>query len=165
MDNQETEQKKAESPIVSTVYHRPGIWGVAVVVILVAFAFALGSMSARHRAALTYSTFAGPGVERQLGGMMKGGIDDEQGTVRSGMMRGGRPGHNGLLGSLTAINGNTLTVKASGTEHTVTVASTTSFYKDGQIAKQSDLATGDVLVISGAPDSSGNIQATAIDIR
>ena len=104
--------------------------------------------------------------------MMGGAVEFNKAPLRgagTGMMRGGNGrGINNqaeLLGSLTAINGNNLTVKSNGTDHTVTVSSTTSFYNTNGIAKQSDLQTGDVLIVAGTPDSSGNIQATSVQIR
>lgn len=69
-----------------------------------------------------------------------------------------------LLGSVTAINGNNLTVHNSTTDQTVVISSTTSIYKAEDIAKQTDLKVGDVISVVGQPNSSGNIVAMRIEI-
>ena len=70
-----------------------------------------------------------------------------------------------VLGAVTAVSGSSITLRVSGASQTVAVASTTSFYKQGAIAKQSDLQVSDVVVVFGAPDSSGTIQAQSVEIQ
>ena len=72
-------------------------------------------------------------------------------------------GHNS--GEVTKIDGNNLTVKTNdGKEISVQVSDTTSYYKNQNIAKQSDLKVGDKVRIFGRPDSNGVIQAQEIHI-
>ncbi len=103
-----------------------------------------------------------------------GGATSERGVITNNMVgnfagrmggMGGRHMGSSILGSVTNIGGNTLTVHNSSKDYTVTVSSTTSFYKLGAVSSQSTLKTGDVIVVSGTPDSSGNITATAISIQ
>lgn len=94
--------------------------------------------------------------------------DSDQTNPRGGMMhRGmGRNGvHNGVVGGVSSINGNTLTLRSNDTTHDIAISSTTSFYKAGSIAKQSDLQVGDIVFVTGTPDSNGIIQATSVTIR
>ena len=84
---------------------------------------------------------------------------------RGGMMSGRRAGRGQQLGEVTAINGNTLTVKINNVDSTITVTDATSYSKAGNIAKQSDLKVGDTISIVGSSDSQGNIAATVISIR
>ena len=100
-----------------------------------------------------------------------GGISDlnDIGRGMSGYNRLGGFGKHGMagtrtLGSITAISGNTVTVHGSSQNYSVTVSSSTAFYKNGAVDKQSDLQVGDIVTITGTPDSSGNIQASAISI-
>lgn len=70
-----------------------------------------------------------------------------------------------LLGSITAITGNVLTLHNSSADQSIVISDSTSIYKNGQIAKQSDLKVGDVISVSGKPNSSGQIQAILIEIQ
>ena len=126
---------------------------------LLTVGFAAGRLSSPHfpRGATGPAMFKGAGgypIPQQ--DMM--GQSDHQGQRRAG--RGNR-----TVGSVTKIDGNTLTVRSRGTDLTVTVSSTTSFYKAGAIAKQSDLQVGDIIGMAGTPDSSGNIQAQTVTIQ
>jgi hypothetical protein len=83
---------------------------------------------------------------------------------RGGMMRGNYS-RAGVTGQITAINGNNLTVKnSSGTESTVVVSDTTSYVKAGNIAKQSDLQTNNVVTVVGTSNSQGQIVAVSVQI-
>jgi hypothetical protein len=77
----------------------------------------------------------------------------------------GTIGHRGNLGSVSAINDNTITLHASSGDTNVNIETTTSIYKNGVIAKQSDLKIGDVVTVIGAPDSDGVIAAQSILIN
>ncbi len=138
--------------------------GVIVIVACVATVAVHGRMMRRDRA------YSGGYAQ----GMMQAGPGGGQPGIQGGMMgRRGAMGRGsvhgsaarGTLGALTKIDGNTLTVHVRGTDETVAVTSSTSYYKAGVIAKQSDLQVGDILVVSGNPDSNGVIQALSIDIR
>lgn len=152
MENETQEQKSTPSNPMARV------WWVIGAVAIVIIAFCAGSATNNWRGLRNVQ-------------MMGSAAQFNQASLRgagTGMMRGGiGRGVNQakLLGSLTAINGNSLTFRSNGTDHTVSVSSTTSFYNTNGIAKQSDLQTGDVLIVAGTPDSSGNIQATSIQIR
>ena len=78
---------------------------------------------------------------------------------------GGLQQRQGTMGTLSSINGNTLTLtNTQGSQVTVNVSGTTTFQKTitGTIA---DLQQGDVLTVTGTPDASGNIVATSISVR
>lgn len=88
------------------------------------------------------------------------------------MMGRGRMGMRGIgvgdriSGDITAISGNNITVKAAdGTSYTVMVSDTTSYHKNGAIAKQSDLANGNNILVFGQSNSQGGINATSVDIK
>ena len=138
--------------------------GLVIGVVIVIVAFMVGAAVSRHR----YSTEL-PGKQVVIGGMM-GTQQAPRGMMGGRGMRGGRPGTSSapedrVLGAVTAINGNSITVRVEGASQAVAVSSTTSFYKNGAIAKQSDLAQDDVVTVVGTPDSSGTIQAQVITIE
>lgn len=84
------------------------------------------------------------------------------------MMRGGHWGfQRGLSGQVTKIEGDKVTVKSNrnNQEYTAIVSNSTSFSKQGNIAKQSDLKVDDQVVVMGASDSQGQINASAIIIK
>jgi len=99
------------------------------------------------------------------------GIMGQGGCGKEGMMAGRgfgekRLGFGRLNGQITAISGDNITVKdAAGDEVTVAISDTTSIYNQGKIAKQSDLKVNNSVIVSGRPNSSGIVQATAIFIR
>ena len=66
---------------------------------------------------------------------------------------------------MVSIAGSLLTVRLYGTNRSVALAPSTSFYRAGGIAKQSDLLVGDVVSVAGAPDDNGVIQAVSVTIR
>lgn len=86
---------------------------------------------------------------------------------RSGYgMTGGRHGFRGgnfnsgnaISGKVTAVNGQTLTIDASGTSKTVQISDSTRF----PIGSATDIKTGDQVVVFGEQDSKGTVQATRI---
>lgn len=127
---------------------------VIVLVVVIALALMAGRFTSFHRL-----NFAGQ--YRSIGRFEKSRIGKPYGDRR--LMMGNRG--NQVLGAVTKIDGNNLTVKNSAGEQVVTVSSTTSFYNNGVIAKQSDLKTGDIVIISGTPNSSGAISATFVEIK
>ena len=77
----------------------------------------------------------------------------------------------GAMGTIASISGNTITIttreRGNGTESTktVTVSSDTKYTKDRDTAiALSDLATGQMIMVQGTKDTSGNITATSVDI-
>jgi len=154
MENQETEQKE-KSDMQPRWQYRP--WRFAWLILAI-FIVLIGFMAV---GAAYHSRF-----ERGEFGAQRIGFAG--GMRRIPMGRGGRSqavGADRILGAVTAINGDTLTVRAHGADQPVAVSSTTSFYKNGAIAKQSDVAVDDVVTVIGKPDSSGTIQATAITVE
>ena len=128
--------------------------GTVIFILILGGVFALGRMSGGR--------FERVGVERNIS--INSGFGMRSGFDR-GMM-GNRFGQEGVNGQITAINNNTLTVKTSSQNITVTVLSTTSIRKsDGTIGKQSDLAVNNNVIVSGPSDSSGNINANFIIIK
>lgn len=81
---------------------------------------------------------------------------------RMGMMGYSR---HAILGAVNKIDGNTVTITQNGQDVAVTIASDTSIYKSGSIAKQSDIHVGDVIIVRGAPGSDGTIAARTITIN
>jgi hypothetical protein len=87
------------------------------------------------------------------------------------MMMGGREmrgGYgSGIIGTVTAISGDNLTVhKASNnTNYTVIISSTTQIREGNNIAAQSNLATGQAVTVQGSSNSSGQIIANFIIIN
>ena len=79
------------------------------------------------------------------------------------MARGVQGGR--FAGGVAAISGTTITMRSNGTDQSVAIVATTAFYAKGAVAKQSDLQVGDPIVVDGTPDSTGVIQATAVNIR
>lgn len=72
---------------------------------------------------------------------------------------------NRISGDITKIDGNTITLQNPDKTYTITVNDSTSYSKNGNIAKQSDMLVNNNIVISGTSDSQGNITATSIIIR
>lgn len=113
-----------------------------------------GGAMGRRNVAFRSDRFAVVGGHGMMGGL-------QNGVGGMGMQaRGGQ-----LLGSVLSINGSTITVRNSSADTSVAIQSTTSFYKNRLVAKQSDLRVGDVILVRGLPDSSGVVQATVISIR
>lgn len=125
-----------------------------VTLLVLGLAFMLGTMVSGHRAfrggLVQSERFERPEFNQPLGGTMMGGSH-----------------HFGqrLLGSISAVGGNNLTVHNSAGDQTVVISDTTSIYKSGAIAKQTDLKVGDVITVTGQPNSSGQINATQIVIH
>lgn len=126
-------------------------------VVLVVLVFSLGAFASRSHMART-AWMEGPGL-REAGVRPMGGQ-----RMMGGRQRPDRQDDR-VLGAVTAVSGSSITLRVSGASQTVAVASTTSFYKQGAIAKQSDLQVSDVVVVFGAPDSSGTIQAQSVEIQ
>lgn len=134
---------------------------IALVIILIVIALgglaAFGAMTfAHHEAKLSKNIeFAGRPMMVERG---ERGFDGDR-------MMGRAHARAGVTGVVTAINGNNLTVKdSSAKEWTVVVSDSTPFVKAGEIAKQSDLATNNVITARGPSNSQGQIAATVIQI-
>jgi len=134
-------------------------WHIALVVaglfIILGGAFALGKLSGRH---LGIGRNINYRVENFDGRRMMGG------QFRARGMMGSRYGR-GFVGEVTKIDGSTITVKINNSDYAVVVSDSTSYAKNGQIAKQSDLKVGDTISISGASNSQGQISARIITIN
>jgi hypothetical protein len=77
---------------------------------------------------------------------------------------GGRRGP-GVGGTITAISGNTITVKTmDGNSTTVNVTDQTRFRKERQDAKLTDLKVGDNIVVRGQKGSDGTVQAEMVAV-
>jgi preprotein translocase subunit YajC len=91
--------------------------------------------------------------------------DQPQGRQESGGQRGGRRGGPGLIGEVTAISGNTITVKTmDGNTATVNVTDQTRFRKDRQDAKLTDVKVGDNVFVRGQKGSDGSVQAEMVAV-
>lgn len=69
---------------------------------------------------------------------------------------GGPLGGPGGGGTITSISGSTLTLRTLNGTETVETGSSTSYYKEMQTISFSDLATGEVVHVMGAPVSTGS---------
>ncbi len=154
MDNEKSSNNSEQSDNRSYHYYRgPRIWGMLVFVFIIAVIIvAVGNVGNRHRMNRSEVTFV-------RSGMM------DSGGFRGGHARMGGAHGAGITGSITAINGNAITLHTTPKDYTVNIQTTTSLYNNGDIAKQSDLKTGDIVTVFGMPDSSGNITANFIRIQ
>lgn len=92
--------------------------------------------------------------------------DQPQGQQQGGgWQRGGRRGGPGVMGEVTAINGNAISVKAmDGNTVTVNVTDQTRFRKDRQDAKLTDVKVGDNVFVRGQKGSDGTVQAEMVAV-
>ncbi len=158
MDNQTppTEEKKLTPDHSDWRWRRHRPWGIGLLCLGIIFGlifFAVGSMSWHRRALFNReNSFASSGV---LSG-------DRNHSSNLGMMKHEfrRP----TIGTISKIDGNTLTVHTISQDYSVIVSATTSIYKAGMIAKQSDLTTGVTVIVRGAPNSSGQILASSLEL-
>ena len=71
----------------------------------------------------------------------RGGLADRPDRI-------GRPlNHSRLIGAITKVDSNNLTVHSGGKDQVVIISSSTAIYQNGAIAKQSDLATGEAVIV------------------
>lgn len=84
-----------------------------------------------------------------------------------GYMQGNRviSGATGTVGGIVSVTGNTLTIRVNGADQSVALAQSTSFYRNGTIAKQTDLQAGDIVSVVGTPNNAGVIGAVSVSIR
>ncbi len=135
-------------------YHH---YGTKIVLVVVGVLIVLGGAMAAARFTNRHARFENKvniGKNAFLGRGMAG-----RGTI------GRRFLNRGVSGDVTKIDGNTLTINNGTKDIAVNVQSTTSFSKNSQIAKLLDLIVGNNIVVSGASDSNGVVQATSIVIR
>ncbi len=90
---------------------------------------------------------------------------DQPGQGQQGQWgRGGRRGP-GVAGTITAIDGNTISVKTmDGTTTQVNVTDQTRFRKERQDAKLTDLKVGDNVFVRGEKGSDGAVQAEMVAV-
>ena len=122
--------------------------------ILLGGAFCLGRVSSRND--FSHQNFGRAIAMRNERGQVGG---DGKTMMRNRLDRG----H--LVGSITKIDGNNLTVKINNADIAVIVSDSTSFSKAGNIAKLSDLSVGNTILIVGSSNSQGQISATSITIN
>lgn len=89
-------------------------------------------------------------------------------TVKNGTGTGAKNGNNfgGVqLGTITAMDDTSLTVKlANGGSKIIFVSSTTAYRKTAEAAK-SDLNVGDSVAVSGTTNTDGSVTATSIQLN
>jgi len=81
-----------------------------------------------------------------------------------GSTPGGNPGRQFTIGTISGINGNSLTVTTAQSQVTVNIGSDTVI-QNTVSGTLSDLQTGVSLTVVGPTDSNGNVDATSISIR
>lgn len=159
-----------------------------IVIIILGGIFSLGAMAVRWHDQNRLGFYGKAGTVQVFGNStMMGGRQEStevEGGVSSGTVRmmGGRTGMMGrsysgsgtiqtsndesiLVGGVASINGNTIVIRSNSTNITVNVSSSTSFYKNGTVAKQSDLQIGDIVNVVGKSDSNGVVTATSVNIQ
>lgn len=144
--------------------------------LLALLVFAGGVAVGLHKARFSYQW--GQNYERNFMGSGiipgRGMIDDRNGDDRPGGMMGGiirnvegrdfRNAH-GLAGTVISISGNNLIVKDhDGKENTVAVDDQTVIKKNASDLKITDLQAGDQVVVMGAPNGQGVIDADLIRV-
>ncbi|MFA6082336.1 MAG: DUF5666 domain-containing protein [Patescibacteria group bacterium] len=154
-------EEKSSEIVEKTRYHYPHALKMALILIVLVViggvGFGLGRMGSWHR----QSKMAKFGTSRM---MMGNGMRD--GFAARGHMYRQDESQLVLSGDIAKINGNTFSVTAfDGTAYLVNVSSSTSYSKNGAVAKQSDVIVGNFVQVFGTSDSSGNITATSITIR
>jgi hypothetical protein len=93
-------------------------------------------------------------------GMMRG----REVTIRRPMssrfgqkMRGGR-----IAGKISAINSNNITISYNNQDLVIVIADNTAIYKSNNIISKDNLKVGDEISVEGAPNSNGQVNASAI---
>lgn len=153
---EETIPEKKTERTMATWRPNPLFWWVTAAIILFFLALGAAAHHRMQRRAFAGREFMGGYSTRMMGRPQAGGMMARGHGVKMGAASGG----------VASISGNTVVLHLGGTTQTVNLASTTSFYKaDGSIGKQSDLQVGDVVSVTGAPDSAGVIQAETVSIR
>lgn len=71
----------------------------------------------------------------------------------------------GVSGTITAVNGDKLTVKTSDKDQIVDITDATSIIKDKKIAAKGDLQVNDKVVTIGTSNSAGELVATLIRVQ
>lgn len=130
--------------------------GVACFLIL-AFVFGMGVFVGTKRANFSFRwaeeyhrNFAGP-----EGGFFENVVDARKGFIDA----------NGCIGQIISINGQTLTVKGrNDAEKIILVNDKTTIIFQRENLKLSKLKTGDIVVVIGEPNDSGQIQAVLIRV-
>ena len=156
------EEKKSEKSV-SCCANNHGMKSImiviAILVVLGGIACVAKLMFVRHGinqvSVKKNSSFGQSGFEGGYGGRMMGG----RGTR-------GQTGA-GLIGKITKINGDNLTIHkdSNNKDYTVVIADTTQIQKDGDVAAKSELVIGQAITIRGGANSSGQIAANIIIIN
>jgi hypothetical protein len=87
--------------------------------------------------------------------------DQSPAAAQNGPRNGHRPP--GVAGTITVIDGNTLTIKTRGGQSTqVTLSDKTQYRKDREPAKFSDLKVGDMVFVRGEKNGDNSWQAEMV---
>ncbi len=157
MSDEQTESKEERKMEMHDHDHYHHWHGPKLALLIIGLVLIFGVLMAAGHA--RQRRFALNGAPYGAGYMMKGPGGHPRGGRGMHGMRGSR-----VLGSVSSISDKTVVVHTSDKDVTVTVADTTSFYKNNAVAKLADLKTGDIISVMGTPDANGNIQATVIII-
>ena len=136
--------------------------GLKVVLIVVVFLLVVGGIAGAAKLAFLRRSFGQVNIERDTVNRSGG---------YGGGMTGGRGMHqrigSGIIGRITKIDGNNLTVHkdSNNKDYTVIIADTTQIQKNGDIASKSDLTLGLAITVQGNANSSGQIAAIRIIIN
>lgn len=155
IDNQQ--DKREGKGFERTRYH--GAIPAVILLIVAGLAFLAGDMTSFRRSSFGNERFTA------LSRASQPEFDEHLGSSHMMMGRGSKDGGQQTLGSVTKIDGNTLTIIKDGADVTVKVVSDTSIFKNKAIAKQADIKTGDVIIVHGRPGSDGSITAQSIVIN
>jgi hypothetical protein len=145
--------------------------GVAALLLVAACAGIASGRSDARRRAMVFNRPPSAEMMDERGAMMSRG--GQYGIERGARGAGGRRGMTqytnenslGISGDVTKISGNAITLNDGEQDVQVNVTSSTSYIKRGKVVKQSDVATGNSVMVVGTSDSSGVVTATRIIIR
>ena len=108
-----------------------------------------------YRLTQTRGSFAGGAAN----GNFQRFVGGRTGAGQNGMVRAG------TFGSILSIDTNSITVKLADGSTKIVLLSGSTTYSNTVSASQSDLKTGDNVVVSGTPNSDGSVTATNVQLN
>ena len=134
---------------------------IIVVVFVGSIALVAGKFATNERGG-KFGRGSNIGYEYGRGDMMRGGGFEGRGGM---MGKQGTRTRRGLTGDVFSISGSNMVFKVNNNEYAIIVSDTTSFEKAGNIAKFSDVQTGNSISVIGQSNKDGQILAQRIVIN
>ncbi len=140
--------------------HKHKALAIIIAALAVLFILGAGAFAALHlkNGRLVKRGLYGRGGYGMVGRNYRGGMMGGRGFRGRKWNGSGAVSSNSISGKVTAVNGQTFAVDASGTSKNVQIASATRFPLDSATS----VKVGDTVVVRGQQDSSGTIQAKTI---